>query len=232
MSAMITQPRHVLVVGADDSAVERVAPLLRRSEFEVHTVNASPFVLDLVLGTSFELLIVGYPLKTLSLDELMAAIRGEGSNCRNAGVLLLADPGRLDEAASWVDRGANRVVAADWADGRLFQAVGDLLQGAPRVALRALVQVDIEADPGELLRTENVSASGMLLCGDRRLRPGQRFDFMLCLPDEDETVRGVAEVVRRTATDLAGSGAGVRFVSFKEEGRRRLESYIGRRLRR
>lgn len=228
---MSENPRHVLVVGADDSAVERMAPLLRRSEFEVHTVSASPFVLDLVLGTSFELLIVGYPLQTLSLDELMAAVRGEGSNCRYAGVLLLSEPGRLDEAVGWVDRGANRVVAADWADARLYQAVGDLLQVAPRVALRALVEVELEAREGELLRTENVSASGMLLRGEGRLRPGQRFDFMLCLPDEGETVKGTAEVVRETGQAPDDAGAGVRFVAFRDSGRERLEAYIGRRLR-
>lgn len=229
---MTENPRHVLVVGAEESAVDRVSPLLRRSEFEVHTVSASPFVLDLVLGTSFELLIVGYPLLTLSLDELMTAVRGEGSNCRHAGVLLIAEPGRLEEAAGWIDRGANRVVAADWADARLFQAVGDLLQVAPRVALRALVQVDLQARQGELLRTENLSASGMLLRGEPRLRPGQRFDFMLCLPDETETVKGTAEVVRDAGGAPDDTGAGVRFVGFKDAGRERLEAYIRHRLRR
>jgi hypothetical protein len=231
---MTDSPRHVLVVGADEPAVERVAPMLRRAEFEVHTVAPSSFVLDLVLGTSFELLIVSYPLPTdLPVDNLLAAVRQDGSLCRSSGVLLLAAPGHVEAAAGWVDQGANRVVGSDWADARLWQAVGDLLKVAPRVALRALVQVDLDRRSGrdaELLRTENVSASGMLLRGARGLGPGTRFEFMLGLPGETAPIRGQAEVVRH-APELAGEdGFGVRFVGFSGEGQTALERYIARRM--
>ncbi len=232
---MPANPRHVLVVGADDTAVERIAPMLRRAEFEVHTVQASSFVLDLVLGTAFELLIATYPMSgELTIDEFIAAIRHEGSNCRNAGVLLVAEPGHLDDAASWIDRGVNRVIGTEWADARVWQAVGDLLNVAPRVALRALVQIELGAGSGqeaELLRTENISISGMLLRGGQALGPGARFDFTLGVPGEGTPIRGSAEVVRRHPTTGNDESAfGVRFIGFSGDGRERLERYLGHRL--
>jgi hypothetical protein len=232
---MPANPRHVLVVGTDDNAVERIAPMLRRAEFEVHTVQASAFVLDLVLGTSFELLIATYPMTgELTIEEFIGAIRHEGSNCRNAGVLLVAEPGYVDEAANWIDHGVNRVIGTEWADARVWQAVGDLLDVAPRVALRALVQIELGAQSSqesELLRTENISISGMLLRGGHVLGPGARFDFTLGVPGETAPIRGSAEVVRRHPN--AGqdeTAVGVRFVAFSGDGRERLERYLGRRV--
>jgi hypothetical protein len=232
---MPTNPRHVLVVGADDTAVERIAPMLRRAEFEVHTVHASAFVLDLVLGTAFELLIASFPLEgELTIEELIGAVRHEGSNCLNAGVLLVAAPGSVDEAASWIDHGVNRVIGTEWADARVWQAVGDLLNVAPRVALRALVQIELGTGSGqdaELLRTENISISGMLLRGAESLAPGVRFDFTLGVPGEGVPIKGSAEVVRRhPQTEQDEPAVGVRFVSFSGDGRERLERYLGRRV--
>lgn len=210
--------------------MNRVAPMLRRAEFEVHTVSPSPFVLDLVLVTWFELLIIAYPLPPeLPIEQLMTAVRQDGSNCRNASLMLLADPTFLDEAASWIDRGANRVVGNDWADARLWQAVGDLLDIAPRIALRALVQVDLDARSGrdaELLRTVDISTSGMLLLGSSALPPGTRFEFVIGLPGESQPLRGSAEVVR-LAAELNGDQAfGARFIGFREGGDEMLASYI------
>ena len=115
--------QHVLVVGPKQAGLDRVAPMLRRADFAVHTVEPSPFLHDLVLSTAFELVIVTYPLEEISLDQLMQTIRNDGSACHNAGLLLLAEPDRLDEAQSRVDLGANRAVCTDWNESRLWRAI-------------------------------------------------------------------------------------------------------------
>jgi hypothetical protein len=66
---MADSRQHVLVVGAKKAGLERVAPMLRRADFSVHSVEPSPFLLDLVLSTAFELVIVTYPLDTLPLHD-------------------------------------------------------------------------------------------------------------------------------------------------------------------
>ena len=119
---MGTFQRHVLVVGAEADALERIAPMLRRAEFNVHTAEPSPVVFDLVLGTSFELVLVGYPLRDLALDDLISALRRDGSWCRKAALVLLSDPDHLDDALALVDLGVNRAVSVNWPEGRLHQA--------------------------------------------------------------------------------------------------------------
>ena len=231
----MTPPRrHVLFVGAASSVLARVAPMLRRAEFAVHTSPPSEILFDLVRSTPFELVVVTYPLTELSVEALLEATREEGSSCRQAGFLLLSEPAALGEAQRLVDHGANRAVASDWAEARLWQSFMDLLEVAPRVAVRVVVHLDARL-VHDTRRLEcpmaNLSRTGMLLCGPTDLRPGTGLDFIFGLPDQTPPIRGRAELVRLTQPSREGlEGFGVRFVSFRENDRDRLEQFIHRRL--
>ncbi len=223
--------RHVLVIGAHQAALDRVAPMLRREEFDVHTVAPSRFVLDLIAGTPFEILILTLPTTRLSMEEMVQAIRREGSSCRTSGVLVLAQPDILEDASRWVDGGVNRVVSLDWPESRIWQALADLLDVAPRVDLRVLLEVDLQVDgyQSALGQTRNVSRSGMLVTTDEPFRVGSRFDFKFFLRGSRDPVEGSGEVVRQT--DLGqglGQGFGARFLSLKASGREALQLYIQR----
>lgn len=228
-------PRHVLLIGALEGGLSRVAPILQREEFDVHTVEPSEFVLDLVLGTSFELLILGYPMAEMDISRLVEAIRDPNSVTRNAGLILLAEPGFLDAAQGLVSAGANRAISLDWPSSRLWQAVGDLLNVAPRIGMRTLVYANVGSSNGagrSLFQTVNVSLSGMLLHGTDAFGPGSHFDFVFSLPGDPRPLEGTAEVVRRADLDREGVlGIGVRFVHLREDGRFRLERFIGSRVK-
>lgn len=225
--------QHVLVVGAKKAGLERVAPMLRRADFSVHSVEPSPFLLDLVLSTEFELVIVTYPLDTLPLDDLIDTIRDEGSACHDAGLLLLAEPELLDDAQAIVDLGANRAICCDWSEARLWQAIGDLMDVAPRIFMRVLMHADIEVKNERsraIFQTVNVSVSGVLLQGSDQLTPGEAFDFLFRLPGGG-LVEGSAEVVRRTNPLREGvDGIGSRFMAFREDCQERLAAHIGRQI--
>ncbi|MEE4270444.1 MAG: PilZ domain-containing protein [Thermoanaerobaculales bacterium] len=229
---MRSYQRHVLMVGADEDALERIAPMLRRAEFDVHTAAPSPVVFDLVLGTSFELVLVRYPLKELALDDLLDALRRDGSWCKSAAVVLLADPNNLDDALAQVDLGVNRAIGIDWPEGRLHRAIADLLEVAPRISLRVLVHMKVEVENQNrrsLYQTVNISRTGMLLRGDDNIDPGTRFSFFFGIPDGRRLVEGTAEVVRRTNPMREGtSGLGVRFLRIAGEGEEQLESFVTR----
>jgi CheY-like chemotaxis protein len=230
----MADPRqHVLVVGAKKAGLERVAPMLRRADFSVHSVEPSPFLLDLVLSTEFELVIVTYPLDTLPLDDLIDTIRDEGSACHDAGLLLLAEPELLDDAQSVVDLGANRAICCDWSEARLWQAIGDLMEVAPRVFMRVLMHADIEIKKQRnraIFQTVNVSVSGVLLQGSDQLTPGETFEFLFRLPGGG-LVEGSAEVVRQTNPLREGvDGIGSRFTTFRENCEERLKAHIGRQM--
>ena len=225
--------QHVLVVGAKKAGLERVAPMLRRADFSVHSVEPSPFLLDLVLSTAFELVIVTYPLDTLPLDDLIDTIRDEGSACHDAGLLLLAEADLLDDAQSVVDLGANRAICCDWSEARLWQAIGDLMEVAPRVFMRVLMHADIEVKKERsraIFQTVNVSVSGALLQGSDQLALGETFDFLFRLPGGG-LIEGSAEVVRQTNPLREGvNGIGSRFTSFRENCGERLATHIGRQV--
>ena len=224
---------HVLIVGAKDEGLERVAPMLRRAEFSVHSIDPSPFLLDLVLSTAFELVILRYPMDTVPLDDLVDTIRDEGSACHGAGLLLLADPSLIDDAQTHVDLGANRAICTDWSEARLLQAIGDLLEIAPRVFMRVLMhaEIEIQSTPDQaIFQTVNVSVSGALLQGSDQLGPGQAFDFLFRLPGGG-LVEGAAEVVRQTNPMREGiDGMGARFLSFGNGCEERLLAHIQRQV--
>jgi len=223
-------PRHVLVVGASNGVADRLAPLLQRSDFDLHTVSASDIVLDLVMGTPFELLVVGYPLPEIDFHELLRAVRLPGSASHDAGILLLARPGFLEAAQAMLPIGANRAAGLDWTDSRVAQAIDDLLHVAPRANLRAMFFADVQTNGAReryLYRTVNVSLSGVLVEGERLFAPGTPIDFAFRLPSEPQPVEGRARVVRRTDANREGlSGLGARFVELLDDGQDRLAQYV------
>jgi CheY-like chemotaxis protein len=225
--------QHVLVVGAKQAGLERVAPMLRRADFSVHTVEPSPFLHDLVLSTAFELVVVTYPLEDISLDQLLQTIRNEGSACHNAGLLLLAEPDHIDEAQARVDLGANRAICTDWNEARLWRAIGDLLEVAPRVSMRVLIHADVEVTRNRnraIFQTVNVSKSGALLQGHDSLDPGTNFNFLFRLPGGG-LIDGTAEVVRRTNSSREGvEGVGARFADIRAPSFERLVTHLNRQI--
>jgi uncharacterized protein (TIGR02266 family) len=235
MEAMVSFHRHVLVVGAEAGALERIAPMLRRAEFDVHSTEPSPGIFDLVLGTSFELILVAYPQKELDLDDFIEVLRSEGSWCQKAALVLLADSDYLDDALAQIDLGVNRVVSLDWPEGRLHRAISDLVLVAPRVSLRVLVHIKVEVSENSqraLYQTVNISKTGMLIRGDDGLDPGTRFTFFFGIPDGRKLVEGTGEVVRRTNPMREGTtGLGVRFIRLVGEGEEQLESFVVRNAR-
>jgi hypothetical protein len=227
--------RHVLVVGADPSMLRRIAPMLHRAEFAIHTAPSADPVLDLVRGTLFELVVVAFPLHGMPLEELLKAVREGGSSCRTTGFLLLCDPDFLAEAQRFVDRGANRAIGADWNESRLWQAFSDLLEVAPRIAVRVLVHLAVRLQQDTRLlecHAANLSRTGMLLAGPPDLDPGTALDFIFAVTGQAKPIRGAAEMVRVTNPERERfRGFGVRFLSFRDDDQARLESFLEERLR-
>ncbi len=218
--------RHVLAIGLDGDHLAHLATVLKRSQLEVVTVDDDPDVLDLIRGTPFDLLVAAYPPRTMTTEALLDAVRGEGSTSQQAGVILLAAPGTLDAALAYIDHGANRAVAVNWAAARLWQAVVDLLEVSPRIRARFPVVFDLElpgSSSGAAVETENLSQSGMAIRSQRTLPLGARLPLRLHLPTEMEPITAIAEVVRASDPEREGfAGFGLRFVTFREDSQQRL----------
>ncbi len=230
MERMNSGQRHVLLIGLSPEALDSVRPALDEAWFEVHTVDPSPFVLDLIRGTPFELLVLAFPNDGLEIEEVVTAARCPGSQCTHAGLIVVTKPEHLEEAGAWLDKGVNRIVTLDWPRSRIWQAFTDLLKVSPRIPMEAPIQLIVPEDIARdsiLLRTENISESGALLTGFRTLPLGTRFEFELVIPGTSLPIRGTAEVVRRTSPEREGcEGFGIRYLNLSDEGQKYLLNFI------
>lgn len=230
MRGMSLSPRHVLILGADAPELERFVPLLRRGGFTVHRSESVEGASALIQSTAFDLIVVGHPLPGYSLGQLLLSTRDRASPNRASGLLVVAEPGTEDEATVLLGRGVNRVVPLCEAPGILLDAVADLLDVAPRVAVRSLVELKMDLEVGSqrlLTRTENLSRTGMLVRETLSCSLGTAFRFELLLPKPVELISGSARVVRHADLEREGvRGFGGRFVDLEGDGQNRLVAYL------
>ena len=222
--------RSVLVVNVDQELYDKVAPLLNRTEFEVDRFPRARAALDLVARVPVDVLLLGYPLPDVAVQEFLDAIRGESSPCRQSPLLLLAHREQLPEARRFIGRGVNRVVAVEESPERLQREVSDLLAVAPRSSLRLMVRMVVNIGEGaalEMAQTENLSETGMLVRTGEVYPMGSRLTFEFHLGGTNLPIRGEGEVARQTTPGREQvRGVGVRFVSFERDGLLRLQRYL------
>ncbi len=226
--------RHVLLIGLGQEGTESLGPLLHHEAFDIHTVEASPFVLDLISGTPFEIVVAAYPLEGIDIGDLISAIRDPGSLCLSAGLMVVVSDHDIDEAAPWLDKGVNRIVSLEWPRARIWQVVGDLLDIAPRIMINVPIRISLPPELARdlvVLHTENISQSGALLTGFRSFPHGTRFDFVFSLPGYEAPIHGSAEVVRHADNQREGiDGFGVRYLNLTGNDQQRLDGFIAQRL--
>lgn len=225
--------RDLLIIGSLTPALQRVMPMLDRSDFRIHFAARGDEAMQLVRSQRFDLILARFPLVGAGLAELVRAVRAEGSPSRGAGFLLLAEPEHVADVGMFLGRGIGRIVGLDAPSERLVDAVADLLAVAPRRALRAIVEVRLHAEHGGgqlLALTHNISENGLLLVGVHDLPLGARLSFELSLPGTSSPIRGEAEVVRHTdPTREKVDGVATRVLSFAGDGHERLQAYLAHR---
>ena len=225
--------KRLLLVGGDTPALQRVVPMLLRSDFQIHRVDEAGAALRLLGDSRFDLVIARYPLIDAPLSALVNGIRGSSSPSRAAGLMLLAGPAHVGDLASFLGRGVNRVVSLDGPSDRLLHAVADLVGIAPRRTVRAVVDLELWMRRGAqrlLTLTDNVSASGMLVRGGREFPVGAKVSFELILPDGLAAIHGEAGVIRHTFVGVERlDGIGLAFVTLAGDGEQRLSAFLERR---
>jgi len=232
MEDMTPDSGQVLFLGRGGAAIEPAIRILDSNGLHIRHATDAATAVHLVWSIPFDLLVVDHPLTDVTLETLIITLRDRASPCRCSGLVLLAEPTAIDEARTWLGRGVNRVVGRGGPKGELLVAVADLLHVSPRVEVQAMVQIEGHESYGAtraLIRTRNLSLSGMLLSGGREHPVGTPLGFELHLPGENAAVLGAAHVVRHTNSSRERvEGIGVRFGALSGSGQTHLAAYIQR----
>jgi Tfp pilus assembly protein PilZ len=224
--------RQILTIGLEPELYRRIEALLNRSYFEVDKVPGGEGGRVLCGAIGFDLLLVRFPLPDMEVEALLAKVRLPGSPCAKCQIVLLADAERLSAAQRLVGAGADIALAAESTGEYLSEFAARLLNVAPRVASRVMVQLQARIGDGEnqaLCQTVDLSTSGLFVRTDERYPLGTIVNCRLLLPDEREPVAGTASVVRHAAGGSARlEGIGLRWIEFRPGSAARLQSYLER----
>jgi hypothetical protein len=223
-------PSTVLLAGIGRGPFEAVAPVLDRRHLTVIHLESPEDAVALALEKSFDLLIFDAEPNQRTLADLVRALRAASSASCRSSLLVVADERTAQAARDLVGRGVNRVVTLGEPEEAIEQHVADLLDIAPRAAVRFTARLTTVLDDGTLEvvgRTANVSVTGMLLQANASLHPGQKVAFEFLAGNGNDMVSGQAEIVRCAVADHGGvNGIGIRFLDFDGNGRQRIEAVL------
>ena len=220
----------VLLAGIGRGPFEAIAPVLERQKLEIERVDSPEAAIEMACSEQVALIIFDAEPNEMSLEEVVEKLRADDSASAKSSLLVMAEPGTDDRARELIGNGVNKVMLLDDPEDVIEQQVADLLDIAPRAAIRFATRLYTSLDNGteEIFgQTANLSISGMLVQTPTLLEPGQQVVFEILIEDREEAVIGEAEIVRHASKDREGvDGVGVRFVGFRNHCKDILDSVI------
>jgi hypothetical protein len=225
---------QILAAVISETVFARFAPLVSRSDLSLTRARSGQHALVLAHQLSYDLVIGQHPLTDIGFDEFHSHLRSADCASRRAALLILTREDRLDALTEHLDDDAAQVICIDLAPEQVEKALNEILGVAIRASSRLLVETSLDCKSmtyDRIFQTVDISESGLLFRSSSPLPIGSRMKFALSLPDYDEPVRGLAEVVRHTrpAREKA-TGAAIRFLQLDGEGRTQLADFIDRQL--
>jgi len=221
----------VLVAGMARSSFEELTPVLSRHKLTVVQVTSAEDAMMFAHSDRVELTILGVEPAEMSLEDLVQKIRSESSASKESSLLVLATPGKEDEVRQLIGRGVNRVMLTVDSPKHIALQVANLLDIAPRAALRLSTRMLVELEDGfaeALGAVVNISAAGLLLETDADLEPGQHVIISIDIGPQLEPVAAKAEIVRKADPEREGiEGIGAQFLSFAGDSQKQLETILG-----
>jgi hypothetical protein len=226
----------VLVAGVRRSSEGELAPVLDRQKLTVVQVTSYEDAVMYANAARVELVILGIEPTTMSLEEVIRAIRSRAirshsSASRMASLLVLAQPGNEDDARQLIGHGVNRVMLTVDPPKFIALQVAELLDIPPRATLRLSTRMLVEVEDGfaeALGAVVNISAAGLLMETDADLEPGQHVIISIDIGPQLEPVAAKAEIVRRADPEREGiEGIGAQFLSFAGDSQKQLEAILG-----
>jgi DNA-binding response OmpR family regulator len=203
---------------------------LQQKGVKVFTAKTNDEILSIHRTEKANLIISRVDLPGIACEQLFTAIRKDAA-LRSVSLILFC-PERPDDKARAEQCGPNAIMTLPVNSELLLEKAASLLHVTSRKSYRVLLNVSVDGnrDGSFFCRSENISATGLLLETDRGLSRGDRLTCSFFLPDAKRiTVK--AEVVReigradKSKTKLYG----IKFDHVSPEDVAAIEAFVKKR---
>lgn len=226
--------KRILVIVPGRELLGKLEAFLNRSSLEVNHVTSAQSSLILTNNLSYDLILAEHPMADLGLGEFLASIRSADSPSARCPLLLFAEEERIDALATQLDGQLDHVLPATVSGGEIERTISRVLGVAARSASRILVRLEVELNPGKLLRacqTVNISTSGMLVRIRQPIAVGTELGIRFNLPGDGRAIEATARVVRHSAPDVEGlRGVGLQLLDLTEDAQDQLAAFVNEQL--
>jgi len=206
---------------------------LNRSDLRVFTAETNEEALDIHREEKVNLIINHFTAQEMSTERFCSVVR-EDKDLSRVSVIIICSKIRADIEASERCK-ANAIMTRPMDPAILLEKAHQLLDISSRASFRILLNVSVDGTIGNtsfFCRSENISASGMLIETDQLLAKGDIIACSFFLP-AGMRIQTTAEVMRNIRQGY-GSGPhqyGIRFTRLTAEAKRALADFVETRSR-
>jgi DNA-binding NarL/FixJ family response regulator len=206
---------------------------LDREDIAVFLAASNDELLKIHREEKVDVIITQLDMPGIKTEELFSIIRGSKEVRSVSTILICKDTLAHRERSKQC--GANTVFTVPVDAAVLHLKVQELLNVSPRKFYRAALAVGIQGqfkNQPLQFRTENISASGMLIKAEEPLAKGDGIFFSFFLPDGTH-VSGYGEIARavQLSTILNTFFYGVKFTNLDEETKSAIETTVKKSIR-
>jgi len=131
----------VLLAGIGRGPFEALAPVLDRQKLDVERVATPEAAIEFASLQPVDLVVFDAEPNEMRLDEIVAVLRAESSASAKSSLLVMAERGADADARALIGHGVNRVMFLDDPQELIEAQVVDLLDIAPRAAIRFAIRL-------------------------------------------------------------------------------------------
>ncbi len=220
--------KKILVADVLKPLVEKEPGLLNRSDVKLLFAATNEELLAVHRAERTDLIISRPDLPGMGADRLFTSIRNDRDLRAVSLIMVCSDKAEDRERADQCC--PNAVLTMPVNSGLLQEKAQRLLNIPGRESYRVLLSVNIEGSSREasfFCRSENISATGLLLETDRSLEEGDRLKCSFFLPDSRQIIVA-GEIVRKIESpgksDLKRYG--VKFGKLAPDARSAIEVFV------
>lgn len=220
--------KKIIIADAIKTVIINGNSFLRRSDIQVLIFRTNDELLEIHRQEKANLIITSLDMPGMINDELYALIRNDSELRQVSLIMLCADNAAERERAERCK--PNAVLTLPLDVDLLIEKAQQFLNISGRESYRVLLSVKIDGnnkDRSFFCKSENISATGLLLETDRVLSKGDRVLCSFFLPGSHR-ISLTGEVVRdmKKASGTAVNRYGIRFFKVSADDKAAIEQFV------